>query len=136
MRYLLDSNVISHLVRFPRGSSARRLDDVGQEHVFTSIIVSSEVNYGVRKRGSAELTRKVGDVLGRMFVAVFEPPADQHYAVLRCAMDAAGKALAPNDLLIASHALALDATLVTDDRAFAFVPDLRTENWIQDEQAA
>ena len=113
MKYLLDTNAISDLVSNPRGMVARRLEAVGEANVFTSIIVSAEIAFGVRKSGSAELARKVGNVVGRMYVASFDPPADSRYAEVRLDLNRQGKPIGPNDLLIAAHALALDAILVT-----------------------
>lgn len=131
MKYLLDANIISALVIDPRGKVAARLDEAGQANVFTSIIVNAEVAFGVRKRGSAELARKVGNVVKRLYVAPFAPPADAKYAEVRADLERRGKLIGPNDLLIAAHALALEAVLVTDDKAFAAVSGLKIENWLR-----
>ena len=131
MAYLLDSNAISALVRMPQGAAAQRLEAVGNENAFTSIIVAAEVSYGVLRRGSRELAEKVAAVTGRLYVAGFDRPADEEYAQLRLALEKSGKTLSPNDMLIAAHALALNATLVTDDRAFERVPALNVDNWMR-----
>lgn len=132
MGYLLDSNAISHIVRFPAGQVARRLSEIGAEHVFTSVIVSAEILFGVRRKGSADLAGKVDAVLSRLTVAPTEKPADQRYAELRCSLEKSGKPIGPNDLFIAAHALALGAVLVTDnEKEFSRVPGLKVENWLR-----
>ncbi len=132
MRYLLDANAISELVRNPQGKVAKRLVSVGERSCLTSIVVSAEVEFGVQKRGSADLAQKVGNVMGRLFIAPLEPPADEHYAAVRLDLERRGKSIGPNDLLIAAHAMALDVTLVTDNvREFSRVRGLKVENWLR-----
>jgi tRNA(fMet)-specific endonuclease VapC len=129
--YLLDSNMISHIVRFPAGAVAKKLSDVGAERVFTSIIVSAEIRFGVLKKGSNELARKVDAVLSRMTIAPCDKPTDATYALARLKLEQSGTPIGPNDLLIAAHALALNATLVTaNEREFSRVPGLKVENWL------
>lgn len=132
MRYLLDANAISAMVTDPSGPVSARLAQVGEDNVFTSVIVSAEVLFGVKNRNSQELTRKVGNILGKLFIASFDPPADDRYAEIRLELKRQGKPIGPNDLFIAAHALALDAILVTaNEREFSRVPGLKVENWLQ-----
>ncbi len=77
------------------------------------------------------MARKVGNVVKRLYVAPFAPPADAKYAEVRADLERRGKLIGPNDLLIAAHALALEAVLVTDDKAFAAVSGLKIENWLR-----
>jgi len=70
-------------------------------------------------------------VLGSLHVLKLETPVDQIYAETRAAMSKIGKAITPNDLFIAAHALAIDATVVTADQGFRLVPGLKVENWLQ-----
>ncbi len=56
MRYLLDTNIISDLVRSPQGKIAERIANVSEESVCTSIIVAAELRYGAAKKSSARLT--------------------------------------------------------------------------------
>ncbi len=132
MSYLLDANVISALVTDPAGRVAKRLEAVGERNVMTSIVVSAEIEFGVRKRGSEELTRKVGNIMGRLYVAPLAPPSDDYYAAIRLDLERRGEPIGPNDMLIAAHAMALDATLVTDnEREFSRVAGLKIENWLR-----
>ena len=131
MRYMLDTNIVSAVVRDPRGKVLERLIEVGEENAFISIITHGEIWYGVKKNGSEELSRKVSAVTRRFYVAPLQLPSDQRYAEVRLALRQ-GKTIGPNDLWIAAHALALDAVLVTDNESeFSRVPGLKVENWLR-----
>ena len=132
MRFLLDTNIVSDLVRNPQGNCAGHIAAVGEGNVCTSIIAASELRYGALKKNSPRLTRQLEAVLSALEVQSFEAPADAVYAKVRAKLEAAGTPIGGNDLLIASHALALGLTLVTDnEREFARVGGLRIENWLK-----
>ena len=131
-RFLLDTNVVSDLVRHPRGRAALKLADVGQDVVATSIIVAAELRYGAAKKGSTRLSSQLESVLGVLTIIAFEPPADATYAAARVGLEAAGTPIGANDLLIAAQALALDMTLVTDNtREFTRVRGLTVAHWLR-----
>ncbi len=105
---------------------------MGEGNVCTSIIAASELRYGALKKNSPRLTRQLEAVLSALEVQSFEAPADAVYAKVRTKLEAAGTPIGGNDLLIASHALALGFTLVTDnEREFARVDGLRIANWLK-----
>ncbi len=132
MRYLLDTNIVSDLVRNPQGKIAQHIRKVGEAKVCTSIIVAAELRYGVAKKNSPRLSTQLEAVLGALEVLPFEPPADVAYGMLRTKLEHAGKPIGGNDLLIASHALALDHVLITDnEREFTRISDLDCENWLR-----
>jgi tRNA(fMet)-specific endonuclease VapC len=132
MRYLLDTNVVSDLVRNPQGRVAQRIRKVGETRVCTSIIVAAELRYGATKKGSARLSEQLEAVLSALEVLPFEPPADAVYASLRAGLEGVGRPIGGNDMLIAAHALALGCTIVTDnEEEFARVRDLLRENWLR-----
>lgn len=131
MRLMLDTNIVSAIVRDPRGKVFERLLDVGEENAFISIITHGEIWYGVKKNGSEELLQKVSAVTRRLYVAPLQLPTDQRYAEIRLALRQ-GKNIGPNDLWIAAHAVALDAVLVTNNESeFSRVPGLKVENWMK-----
>ena len=133
LQYLLDTNTISDLIRHPQGPVARRIGEVGEDAVCTSIVVSSEVRFGVEKSGSEKLRSQAEAILSAMAVLPFDLPADQHYAELRWHLTRRGAPIGPNDLLIAAHARALDLAVVTaNDSEFRRVPSLEVENWLGD----
>ncbi len=132
-RFLLDSNVITDLVRHPSGAVARHIEDAGEHDVCTSIIVAAEVRYGAAKRGSAELSARCEAALGALEVVPFASPADAVYARLRAALEGTGQLIGANDMFIAAHALALGCTIVTDnEREFARVAGLTCVNWLRE----
>jgi tRNA(fMet)-specific endonuclease VapC len=132
MRFLLDTNVLSDLMRHPTGRIADRIAQDGDDQVCTSIIVLAELRYGVAKVRSRRLATQLAAILRGIEVLPFEPPADLAYAKLRTELERGGTPIGANDLLIAAHALAMNLTLVTDnEREFARVADLRIENWLR-----
>ncbi|MBA2243577.1 MAG: type II toxin-antitoxin system VapC family toxin [Gemmatimonadetes bacterium] len=132
MRYLLDTNIVSDLVRSPQGAVARRIEEVGEAEVCTSLIVAAELRYGAAKKASERLTRQVEVVLAALDVLPLEAPADALYGMLRARLEQAGQPIGGNDLLIAAQALALGYTLVTDnEREFSRITELPLENWLR-----
>jgi tRNA(fMet)-specific endonuclease VapC len=132
MRFLLDTNIVSDLVRNPRGNVADRIADVGEARVCTSVIVAAELRYGAARRGSARLSAQLRAVLGALDVLAFEPPADEVYGELRARLEQAGTPIGANDLLIAAQALSQHHAIVTDNvREFSRVKELSVENWLR-----
>lgn len=132
MRYLLDTNIISDLVRNPNGQVAERIKHAGEKNVCTSIIVTAEIRYGAALKKSPRLTKQLEVVLSGFEILAFEEPADSVYGSLRAELQSKGKLIGGNDLYIAAHALALGYTLVTaNEREFKNVPGLRLENWLK-----
>lgn len=129
--FLLDTNIISDLIRNPAGNVAQRIAAEGEESVCTSIVVACELRFGARKKGSALLAARVDEILATLDVLPLDTDADQHYAKIRAELEASGTPIGPNDLLIAAHALALGLTLITANiTEFARIPDLPVENWL------
>ena len=129
--YLLDTNIISDLVRNPQGAVASRIAEVGESAICTSIICAAELRYGADKSGSEPLARRVDIILSAIAILPLEPPADRRYGEIRAHLTRRGLPIGPNDLLIAAHASAEGLTLVTANvREFQRVPGLRVENWL------
>jgi tRNA(fMet)-specific endonuclease VapC len=131
-RYLLDTNIVSDLVRHPQGRAALKIAEVGEDAVATSIIVAAELRYGAAKKGSARLAEQLEAILSAIDVLPLEAPADAAFGSARVALEAAGPPIGGNDLLIAAQALALDLVVVTDnEREFGRVAGLKVENWLR-----
>lgn len=128
---MLDTNIVSDLVRRPQGRVFDRIAAVNGEGVCVSIITAAELRYGCIRKGSPRLSAQVDAILGSIEILPFDVPADAEYGGIRTALEAAGTPIGPNDLLIAAHARAVDATLVTANVGeFTRVGDLRVENWL------
>lgn len=131
-RYLLDTNILSDLVRNPQGLIAQKIASAGEDNICTSIIVASELHFGAHKLGSARLSTQLRAVLSAIEVLPLEEPADQRYGELRAGLQKQGTTIGPNDMLIAAHALMLDCVVVTANvREFSRVHGLRVENWFK-----
>lgn len=130
--YLLDTNIISDIIRNPFGLAARRIEQVDPKSICTSVIVAAELRYGCAKKGSVKLLSKVESVLEVISVLPLDAPADAEYGGIRAELEAAGQPIGSNDLLIAAHAYALGLTLVTDNlKEFNRIRGLRVENWLE-----
>ncbi|MDP1527024.1 MAG: type II toxin-antitoxin system VapC family toxin [Rhodocyclaceae bacterium] len=130
-RYLLDTNILSDLVRNPQGKIARKIAKVGEAMVCTSIIVACELRYGAAKKGSPRLSEQLEAILAPLEIVPLEPDADRHYGLIRATLERSGQIIGPNDLLIAAQALDGGLTLVTDNVGeFKRVPGLRVQNWL------
>jgi tRNA(fMet)-specific endonuclease VapC len=128
---MLDTNIMSDLIRNPQGKAAKRIARVGEDNICTSIIVAAELRYGCAKSGSQRLLKAVEDLLGEIDVLPFEVPADAEYGGIRSELEAAGKPIGGNDLLIAAHAYATGATIVTANSGeFKRIRGLNVENWL------
>ena len=130
--YLLDTNILSNVIRDPRGACATRIGETPPEQVCTSIVVAAELRFGVWKRGSSTLAHRVEQLLASLTVLPLQPDADRCYGRLRAELEKQGQLIGANDMLIAAHALAVDAVLVTDNTAeFNRVAGLPVENWLR-----
>jgi tRNA(fMet)-specific endonuclease VapC len=130
-QYMLDTNIISDLIRNPQGKVAKRIARVGEYNICTSIIVAAELRYGCAKSGSKRLLKAVEVLLGEMNVLPFDIPADTEYGGIRSDLEATGKLVGSNDLLIAAHACATGATIVTANIGeFERIRGLKVENWL------
>lgn len=130
-QYLLDTNIISDLVRHPQGLVFQRIAAVGENCICTSIIVVCDLRFGAAKNGSLSLVQQLEHIFEVLPILSLEPPVDQHYAAIRTHLEQKGTPISPNDLLIAAHALVLNLTLVTANvREFERLPGLRVENWL------
>ena len=130
-RYLLDTNILSHLVKEPSGAVAQRIAAVGEAAVCTSIVVACELRFGAAKKGSARLTVQLDTILSALAILSLEEPVDRHYAEIRNYLHTTGQPIGHNDLLIAAHARSLNLVMVThNEREFSRVPGLPVENWL------
>lgn len=131
LTHLLDTNILSELIRHPQGVIAGKIRQQGEDTVCTSLIVAAEIRYGCAKKGSTKLTAQANAILEAITILPLEPPMDEAYGHIRQALEAKGHPIGPNDLLIAAHALCHDLIMVTaNETEFSRVPELKVENWL------
>lgn len=129
---MLDTNIVSAMLRSPAGPLARRLEVAGLESLCVSALVASELRFGAHKKDSARLVRLVEDVLARVDILPYDASASIAYAGIRSRLERLGTPIGLTDLFIAAHALSLDLTLVTANvREFSRVEGLKVENWLE-----
>ena len=132
--YLLDTNILSDMMRNPLGLAAQKFRAIlatgNTAGVCTSVIGQCELLFGLRRRTHPKWKTYYELLLESVTVMPFESGAAVHYAKLRTGLEEAGTPIGSNDTFIAAHALALGATLVTADTEFERVPGLKVENWL------
>lgn len=130
-RYLLDTNIASHIIKGDDPAIIARLALTPMSDIAISVITEAELRYGVAKRGNpAGLSARVREFLIRVEILPWTREVAGVYGDLRAACEVTGVTLAPLDMMIAAHAKAVGAILVTRDRAFARIPDEQPlENW-------
>ncbi|MDA8115342.1 PIN domain-containing protein [Acidithiobacillus sp.] len=126
---MLDTNTVSHLLR-EHPVVTKRIVAVPMASLCISAITEGELLFGLAKRPVAKrLHVAVREFLRRVDVLPWDSSTAEHYGIVRADMERRGRILASLDLLIATHALSVDAVLVTNDRAFSQMADLKVEDW-------
>lgn len=130
-RYMLDTNTVSHLLK-EHPAVVRRLLAAPIASLCISSITEGELLFGLARHPDAKrLHLAVREFLRRVDVLPWDGAVAEHYGSARAEMERRGKNLAPLDLLIATHALGVNAILVTSDRAFVQVDGLDVEDWTE-----
>lgn len=132
MRYLLDTNI---MIAAMKGDAAvvARLENTPLESLVLSPVVLGELEFGAEKSAHSERNRaRLAELAERLPLAVVDAETSRRYGRIRAQLEQAGTPIGANDTWIAAQALALDATLVTDNiREFSRVPGLAVENWLE-----
>ena len=130
--YLLDANIISDVAHNPSGRVARKLGEIDPDTVVSSVIVAAEVWFGIENNPSFKSRARTESFMETVKIVGMGPEVARIYGRVRAELKRVGRTLGANDMLIAAHALSLDAVLVTnDDKAFAQFPGLKVQNWLQ-----
>ena len=130
IRYLLDTNAFSYAVRDPHTRFSRRFESVRLDEIGISVITEAELLFGLARRPQAyTLARSVNSLLHRITIMSWTSDAAKHYAVIRAELEGRGQRMDDMDVMIAAHALAENAVLVTHDAAFERISQLKTEDW-------
>jgi tRNA(fMet)-specific endonuclease VapC len=130
-RYLLDTNVLSALMRDPLCPAGQKVLLLDDDAVCTSIVCAAELRSGVVRRPTPARLSQLEWVLSHIPTEKMGPPTDVIYATVRTELEAVGTLIGGFDMLIGAHALALGCILITDnEREFRRVPGLTVENWL------
>jgi len=130
-RYMLDTHVVSHIMQGRDTALLTRLTTVPVDQVVMSSVTLAELEYGLHRKGQpARLRNALTQVLLRVDVLPWDDSVARCYGEFCSALETRGITLGDFDMMIAAHAVAANATLVSRDRAFAQVPErLRLEVW-------
>jgi tRNA(fMet)-specific endonuclease VapC len=134
MNSLLDTNICIALIRQKSPQLIKRLISLKPGEVGISSITLAELEYGVEKSSFREQnTRALEQFLLPLEILPFDEKAANIYGKIRSDLERTGQTVGPMDLLIAAHALSLQATLVTNNlRKFERVEGLKVEDWISE----
>ena len=125
-RYMLDTNVVSHIMQGRDADLLARLTTVPVGHVVMSSVTLAELEYGLHRKGQpVRLRNALTQVLLRIDVLPWDEKIATCYGEFCATLEAQGINLSDFDMMIAAHAVAVNATLVSRDKAFAQVPDQR-----------
>jgi len=131
-RFMLDTNTVSHLFK-KHPAVSRHVVAAPITDLCISAVTQGELLYGLAQRpDAAKLHTAVWEFLRRVDVLPWEASTAQYYGNARALVQRSGFTLAPMDLLIGSHALSLDAVLVTNDKVFGQLPGLLIEDWTRE----
>jgi tRNA(fMet)-specific endonuclease VapC len=130
VRYLLDTNTVSYIIKGNRPRVQERLLRVAMAEIGISVITEAELLFGLARRPDAtKLKTVVEEFLLRVEVLPWDSDVAKQYARIGAALEDGGQPMGNLDLMIAAHALALDLVLVSSDAVFRRVKRLKIEDW-------
>ena len=130
-QYMLDTNIVSAMVRNPHGALAHKLSVIDTSTLCISIIVAAEIRFGLVKGVAKQMQLQIEATLETIDILPLTAPADTHYGEIRSYLEKRGQPISANDLFIAAHARSLNLTLVSNNtREFERVPGLKLEDWL------
>jgi len=130
-KYMLDTNIVSYLIK-GNEQVANHIIALPITSICISAITEGELLAGIAKRPEAKkLHLAVHEFLRRVDVIAWDSNTAEHYGQLRSKLESLGSTLSPLDMLIAAHAVSINAILVTNDQAFKTINQLTIENWCE-----
>lgn len=129
--YLLDTNICVYVIRKRPESVYRRLSNIDERGVAISVVTAFELEVGALRSQGKHYSEAVRLFIAELPVLPLEDSARAAYGQLRTTLERRGEIIGAYDMLIAAHALALNATLVTNnEKEFKRVKGLKVENWV------
>jgi tRNA(fMet)-specific endonuclease VapC len=130
VRYLLDTNTVSYIIKGNRPRVRKRLLRVPMAEVGISVITEAELLFGLARRPDAtKLKTIVEEFLLRVDVLSWDSEAARQYSRIRATLEDGGEPMGNLDLMIAAQALASGLVLVSTDAVFRRVKGLKIEGW-------
>ncbi|GHT83886.1 tRNA(fMet)-specific endonuclease VapC [Betaproteobacteria bacterium] len=132
--FMLDTNMASYVIKGNPPEVRARLAALPMDNIVVSVVTQAELLYGLARKGHpAAFARLIREFLLRVQVLPWDSDTATAYGDLRATCAASGITLGALDMMIAAHALAAKATLVTHDKAFSLIPNdaLAIEDWIE-----
>ena len=131
MTYLLDTNICIYIINEQPAQVLQRVIQAGRESLAISTVTVAELAFGVAKSTRPDSRAKLENFLSKFPIVDWDQEAAWIYGNVRKALEAKGQRIGERDLLLACQALALDATMVTNNtREFERVEGLKLENWV------
>ena len=131
MTYLLDTNICIYIINEQPAQVLQRVIQAGRESLAISTVTVAELAFGVAKSTRADSRAKLENFLSKFPILDWDQEAAWVYGNVRKTLDAKGQRIGERDLLLACQALALDATMVTNNtREFERVEGLKLESWV------
>ncbi|MCL2296976.1 MAG: type II toxin-antitoxin system VapC family toxin [Proteobacteria bacterium] len=130
---MLDTNMASYVIRGNPPEARQRLAALPMSYITVSAVTQAELYDGLARKGHpAALATLIREFLRRVQVLPWDSDAATVYGDLRASCATSGIAISALDMMIAAHAIAAKATLVTHDNAFRRIPGnvLAVEDWI------
>lgn len=132
MKYLLDTNICIYIIKQNPQNVLAKFDAIQIGDVAISSVTLAELSYGVEKSQHSQKNRAaLEEFILPLELVLFDKEATTCYGKIRTFLEKQGVIIGPLDMMIAAHALSLDAILVTNNiKEFARVPNLKLENWV------
>lgn len=128
--YLLDTNFASCIIKGNNPAVDRRLMKVPMAQLAISSVTEGELRFGAARLPRAvRLHSLIEDFFLRIATLPWDADAACQYGQLRATLEREGQPMGNLDVMIAAHALAVDAVLVTNDHAFGRIKKLKVEDW-------
>ena len=133
-RYMLDTNIVSHIMRGRDAGALSRLSQIPVGQAAMSSMTLAELEYGLHRKGQPDrLKNALFQVLLRVDVLPWDEVAPRCYGRLCCALEAQGINLSDLEMMIAAHCVATDTTLVSRDKAFQTMAGIEAEKLLPDQ---
>ena len=130
--YMLDTNICIYIIKKRPESILTKFNKYQNQNIYISVITLAELQYGVERSSSKKFNQKIiNDFISHLFVVPWDKESALQYGKLRNTLNKKGTPVGNMDLMIASHALSQDFTLITNNvKEFKRVPNLKYENWV------